>query len=324
MFLMESLDPTPNKKFSMRLYNTPAPEESEDCLYLNIFAPSTEPPAGGFPVMFWIYGGSFLFGNAGQPFYDGSRLAAYEDVIVVTANYRMGIFGFPNNPALPLTSQNLGFLDQRASLEWVQTNIHAVGGNPAKVTLFGNSAGAKSIDAHIISYAQDAPFRAAILQSGQTSVFDAPLRTTFGKDWRNVSRQLNCTKHEEIECVQKAPATDLKSMAEHGQLSFHPVVDNLTWFQHPAARRAAHNIANVSLLVGTNNDDGSVLVGRQDNVTAFLIKNLPGSPVYQAKVAAEYAIGSTISKGTVNNDTAAIRAMYTDYASQCVSLFLRY
>jgi acetylcholinesterase len=72
----------------MLAFNTPAPQESEDCLYLNVFTPSTRPPPGGYPVMFWIYGGALEFGNAGQPTYDGSFFAAFEDVIVVTTNYR--------------------------------------------------------------------------------------------------------------------------------------------------------------------------------------------------------------------------------------------
>jgi acetylcholinesterase len=102
--------------------------------------------------MFWVYGGSLEFGNAGQPAYDGSGFAAFEEVIVVTINYRtngesnrsslhwipfhrLSVFGFPNSPELPLTGQNLGFLDQRAALNWVQSNIRAFGGNPRKVTI---------------------------------------------------------------------------------------------------------------------------------------------------------------------------------------------
>jgi carboxylesterase type B len=72
----------------MAVFDTPEPTESEDCLYLNEFAPSKHPPRGGYSVMFWIYGGSLEFGNAGQPAYDGSGFAAFEEVIVVTTNYR--------------------------------------------------------------------------------------------------------------------------------------------------------------------------------------------------------------------------------------------
>lgn len=81
------------KAFTEYVFNNPAPEESEDCLYLNIYAPSSPPPADGRAVMFWIYGGALEFGNAGQIYYDGSWFAGYEDVIIVTTNYRTNVSG---------------------------------------------------------------------------------------------------------------------------------------------------------------------------------------------------------------------------------------
>ena len=83
-----SLDPLSSSQFTQAVFNNPPPEESEDCLYLNVYAPATPPGGAGRAVMFWIYGGSLQFGNAGQDTYDGSSFAAYEDVIVVTTNYR--------------------------------------------------------------------------------------------------------------------------------------------------------------------------------------------------------------------------------------------
>lgn len=79
------------RAFTEYIFNNPAPEESEDCLYLNVYAPSSPPPAGGRAVMFWIYGGALQFGNAGQQYYDGSWFAGYEDVIIVTTNYRTNV-----------------------------------------------------------------------------------------------------------------------------------------------------------------------------------------------------------------------------------------
>src|SRR5437016_4977009 len=121
----------------MSNFSNPAPPESEDCLYLNIFTPSTKPPKGGRTVMFWIHGGNLQFGHGGFPMFDGSSFAAYQDVVVVTTNYRTNVFGFPNSPQLPVGSQNPGFLDQRKALSWVQQNIAAFGGDPTKVTIFG-------------------------------------------------------------------------------------------------------------------------------------------------------------------------------------------
>jgi len=104
-------------------------------------------------VLFWIYGGSLQFGNAGQPGYDGSSFAAFQDVIVVTTNYRTNVFGFSNSPQIPAGQQNSGFLDQRKALEWVQGNIARFGGNPAGVTIFGESAGGYS-EFHFSQYAR--------------------------------------------------------------------------------------------------------------------------------------------------------------------------
>jgi carboxylesterase type B len=115
--------------------------------------------------MVWIYGGGLYFGYASHSLYDGSLFAAHEDVIIVAANYRTNgtfawqlpammrtslliicliflVFGFPNSPNITTENQNLGFLDQRFALDWVQRNIHAFGGDPSKVTVFGESAGA--------------------------------------------------------------------------------------------------------------------------------------------------------------------------------------
>jgi len=133
--------------------------ESEDCLFLNVFAPSTPAPAGGRAVLFWIYGGALQFGSAGLPEYDGSGFAAYQDVIVVTTNYRTNVFGFSNSPEIPFGEQNSGFLDQRKALEWVQGNIARLGGDPAAVTIFGESAGGYSksypLEHHVFNLANN-------------------------------------------------------------------------------------------------------------------------------------------------------------------------
>jgi acetyl esterase/lipase len=81
-------DPEFDRNFTINVFNTPAPEESEDCLYLNVYAPASSPPPEGRAVMFWIYGGSLQFGTAGQEVYNGTNFAAYQDVIIVTVNYR--------------------------------------------------------------------------------------------------------------------------------------------------------------------------------------------------------------------------------------------
>lgn len=252
-------DPEAVSQFTRAVFNTPAPAESEDCLYLNVFAPSTPASSEGRSVLFWIYGGALEFGNAGNPAYDGSLLAAYQDVIVVTANYRTNVFGFATSPELPLDKQNLGFLDQRLGLDWVQRNIHSFGGNPEKVTLFGESAGAFSIDALLTSYGKYShpPFRGAILESGQISYNPQP-RPSSVPAWYQLSAAFGCpgTFGSNVTCLRNVSATDIQSYIDKNSLTFNFVRDNVTAVSDPAQRRLRGEIARIPVLVGSNSQEG--------------------------------------------------------------------
>jgi para-nitrobenzyl esterase len=142
--------------------------QSEDCLSLNVWTPNSAPGAK-LPVMVWIYGGSFVSGGSAFPIYDGVELAQH-GVVVVTLNYRLGWLGFFNHPALaaanPGESGNFGLLDQIAALQWVQKNIAAFGGDPANVTIFGESAGGMSVNDLTVSPAARGLFAKAISESG--------------------------------------------------------------------------------------------------------------------------------------------------------------
>ena len=120
---------------------------SEDCLFLNIWSPGADGKKR--PVMVWIHGGAFLFGSGSTPWYDGTQFAKHGDVVVVTINYRLNVFGFLHLADLfgedYAVSGNCGILDQIAALRWVQENIEAFGGDPKQVTIFGESAGAASV-----------------------------------------------------------------------------------------------------------------------------------------------------------------------------------
>jgi len=141
---------------------------SEDCLFLNIWTPYQ-----GFgpklPVMVWIHGGAFVSGSGSDEIYDGTALAAH-GVVVVTFNYRLGTLGFLAHPLLSAESPenisgNYGLLDQVAALRWVQRNIDQFGGDPAKVTIFGQSAGAESVSLLLINQSAQGLFHAAIAES---------------------------------------------------------------------------------------------------------------------------------------------------------------
>jgi len=145
---------------------------SEDCLFINVWTPTLNRSAA-LPVMFWIHGGGFTFG-AGSPIpwnpldptstRDGLQLAL-RDVIIVTFNYRLGVFGFlyGNSTEAP---GNVGLWDQAMALNWTRQNIGAFGGNPNKITIFGESAGSMSVSNHIVSNVTRNWFQRAIMQSG--------------------------------------------------------------------------------------------------------------------------------------------------------------
>jgi para-nitrobenzyl esterase len=165
---VRSADTFGNDCVQHRAYDSP---QSEDCLYLNIWAPAAG--AGNserLPVMFWIYGGGLSYGSAAWPWYDGAAFAR-QGVVLVSINYRLARFGFFAHPALsaeePMALRgNFGFMDQIAALKWVQRNIAAFGGNPSNVTIFGESAGGRSVNALLVSPLSKGLFHKAIIQSG--------------------------------------------------------------------------------------------------------------------------------------------------------------
>jgi len=141
---------------------------SEDCLTLNVWRPAGTKPGAKLPVMVWIYGGAFLLGSSAAPLYDGTRFAE-KGVILVSFNYRLGRFGFFAHPALdsgPGPVGDYGFMDQIAALKWVQGNIAAFGGDPANVTVFGESAGAQAVNYLMGAPAARGLFAKAIAESG--------------------------------------------------------------------------------------------------------------------------------------------------------------
>jgi para-nitrobenzyl esterase len=141
---------------------------SEDCLYLNIWAPAEN--KSGLPVMFWIFGGGFNNGSAADPDFDGRNMAA-RGVVLVTVSYRIGVLGFLAHPSLSADdadglSGNYGLTDQILALQWVKKNITAFGGNPDNITIFGQSAGGISCRMHLVSPLSRGLFRHAIIESG--------------------------------------------------------------------------------------------------------------------------------------------------------------
>ncbi|KAI9758888.1 MAG: hypothetical protein M4579_002772 [Chaenotheca gracillima] len=307
-------DPESTREFQETVFNSPPPQESEDCLYLNVFVPASPAPSGGRAVFFWIFGGGLEFGNAGQPFYDGSSFAANQDIIVVTTNYRTNVFGFPSSPELPLTGQNLGFLDQRFALQWVQNNIAEFGGDPKKVTIGGQSAGAESVDALVTGFAKNAPFRGAILQSGQISVF--PLEPGNGSlpAWETLVKSLGCEgQPSELACVRAAPASTVRTTIETDELIFYPVTDEVTFVSNPALRRSVRDIATVPLLLGSLSQEGRAFTYGMDNLEEFVSMEIPSGKIVAAALNLAYPIGSP----GISNANDQIGQIFTELVFQC-------
>ncbi|KAL6884481.1 alpha/beta-hydrolase [Trichoderma evansii] len=295
--------------------NTPPPPigESEDCLNVNIYAPVTP---GAKPVMVWIYGGGFELGFNSDPRWDGSFMAANQDIVVVSVNYRTNVFGFPMAPQLPIEQQNLGFLDQHFALHWVQRNIHAFGGDPKRVTIFGESAGAASVDALVTSYHKDPPFVAAIMESGQMTFYPNSPNTTA--PWENMVGKLNCSSASDvIACVRRIPASKIKSTIEEaGDFNFGPVRDNLTFISHAGVARQHGKIAQVPILIGNNFQEGRLFVTGYNSTQQYLQTVLPHmNQSFYDKVLAAYPVGSS----AISNEFEQAAAIDTDYRFLCTA-----
>jgi len=247
----------------------PGPQ-SEDCLGLNIWTPAH--PAGALlPVMVWIHGGGFQIGASSQSAYDGEALAA-QGVVVVSINYRLGIFGFLAHPALNQESPhgvsgNYALLDMVAALQWVQRNIAAFGGDPANVTVFGESAGAMSVATLLTMPRAKGLFRRAIVQSGNTPKVNSAktaeriARRLAGLLGVELTRDAIATiPPERVLQAQTKLREDLLSRPDPAfwcevalsYLPWAPIVDGETIPESPIARIAAGAAADIDLLVGSN------------------------------------------------------------------------
>jgi para-nitrobenzyl esterase len=170
---------------------------SEDCLYLDVYVPPGMPANAKLPVMVWIYGGGYTVGDDWEfTLYDAQNLVKRSDVIIVAPNYRLGAFGFLSNPDLKAedskgSTGNYGLQDQNLALQWVQQNIANFGGDPSRVTIFGESAGAFSVCWHLVSPLSTGLFTAAIMESGtcdSTQFFQEPkISFSYSESWMGMS-----------------------------------------------------------------------------------------------------------------------------------------
>jgi para-nitrobenzyl esterase len=237
---------------------------SEDCLFLNVWVPG-KTSAAKLPVMVWIYGGGFVAGSTSEARQDGTHLAQ-QGVVVLSMNYRLGIFGFFVHPELAResgrnASGNYGLLDQLAALHWVHENIAAFGGDPNNVTIFGESAGSFSVSAQMASPLAKGLFQKAIGESGGAFFsgglsFD-PLKEREEKDVKAVSDKFGVTKLAELRAIPAQKLLDAFSPPQSRGFDFGPDVDGYFLPESVPALFAAGKQNDMPLLAGWNHDEGS-------------------------------------------------------------------
>jgi para-nitrobenzyl esterase len=258
---------------------------SEDCLYLNVWTPATSADAR-LPVMVWIYGGGFQAGSASEPRQDGENLAK-KGVIVVSFNYRLGIFGFFSHPELTRESPhrasgNYGLLDQVAALEWVHKNIAAFGGDPDNVTTFGESAGSISVSAQMASPISRGLLKHAIGESGAVFML-TPRMPSVAETEQVGAKFAKSLGVSTLQGLRAMPATQLLTAAlkdKTKEYRFWPNIDGYFLPESPSTIYDAGKQAHSPLLAGWNADE--------QDYTGFVGKQEATEKNYETKVRTKY------------------------------------
>lgn len=234
---------------------------SEDCLYLNVWTPDATAHAK-LPVMVWVYGGGFQAGATSEGRQEGEKLA-HKGVVVVSMNYRLGIFGFYTHPELTQESAhhasgNYGLLDQAAALQWVHDNIAAFGGDPANVTIFGESAGSFSVSALMASPLSKHLIHGAIGESGAAFGHTLPVQAHADVDLKN-AKFAESVGAKNLKELRALPAQQLldEVQKQKGDFRFGLTVDGYFLPESVAAIFLSGKQAHVPLLAGWNRDEGN-------------------------------------------------------------------
>lgn len=260
---------------------------SENCLTLNVWRPATARRGKSLPVMLWIHGGGSFAGSGRDPLYDGAALARH-GVVVVTINYRLGALGYFVHPAItdegkgPLA--NYGLMDQRAAMQWVQANIARLGGDPRRVTIFGESAGGCYVNMWMTSPAAKGLFARAITHScpefieGRSMAEGARRGLTLAH-----ALGVEGTDATALERLRALPATDFVTRAANK--GTYPFIDGSIVSEDPFRAIAAGHVARLPWLIGSNSFDASYLPYFGVDISKPLAAYTPAD---QARILATY------------------------------------
>lgn len=284
--------------------------QSEDCLFLNVWSPGLDHERR--PVMVYIHGGAYSNGSGSSPLYDGTRLAKRNDVVVVTLNHRLNLFGYAYLARIagaPFTdSGNVGQLDLHLALQWVRDNIAGFGGDPGRVMVFGQSGGGAKIATMMATPSAAGLFHRAATMSGQQVTASGPWNATRRAEaWLDA---LSLPKDRAAEAAT-LPVEDLLKASEatdpvlgFGGLYWGPVLDNRSLMRHPFYPDAPSQSADIPMIIGNTHDETRAFLGNDPANFALSWDDLPGKMTnreFRIDVAPEPVI-------------AAYRQMYPDYS----------
>ena len=292
------------------------PEGDEDCLTINVWTP-VERTGAPLPILFFVHGGADISGSTqdtwlGEPAYDGQELSERAHAIVVTANYRLGLFGFLALPSLSAesesgTSGNYGLLDLIAALRWVQTNASAFGGDPSRVLLFGHSAGAHNTCALVASPLATGLFSRAMMMSERCSV--SP-RSVVEQDGATVVSALGCSGAADIPaCLRAVPAASAVE-AVPGSSGVGGAASNGYYFALNVDGYVLRDSPITALAAGTHNHV-PFIIGSTAHETSTQIANLP-TPISTEQ---DYVDLAHELYGTDLGDRALAKYPVSDYGS---------
>ncbi|HEX4352668.1 MAG TPA: carboxylesterase family protein [Polyangiales bacterium] len=296
----------------------------EDCLFLNVYTPTGPGP---YPVMFWIHGGAFLNGDATP--YDPTKLVA-QGVVVVTINYRLGMFGFLAHPAIDngagVASTNYGLLDQQFALQWVQDNIASFGGDETNVTIFGESAGGFSVHSQLVMPGAHGLFQKAIVESGAYGDANQPTLDDAKTQGTMFATSAKCADPCTADALRAIKASDVLAAQEALNLStLIPSVDGTVIPTAVGTALGSGAYEKVPVIEGSNHDEWALFVA------IYLIQSnlkLSTEMDYETAAAATLGVSSSIAQGLtaeyplanyMNDPAVALTAAGTDIVFACPS-----
>lgn len=306
-----------------------ADSKNEDCLFLNVYVPD-DIGAAKLPVMVWIHGGGFAQGAGSD--YDVSILAQKAHAVIVTTNYRLGVFGFFALPGVRAESGgnvNFGLQDQQTALRWVKANIASFGGDASRVTLFGESAGGTAMCLHLVSPQSAGLYHRAIAESGPCTVLTGSSLPVLAAASEKLAADFGCPAGPgQLACMRGKPVGDLNAATvldlnmSSNAAHWTPVVDGVSIPDRPDKMVKEGRYQRVPTIFGNNHDEGRLMVMANYHLTnllpvttaqlaAEIVAAAPGDASAQAQLTATY------TKEAYGTRDLALGALITDNSFAC-------